>query len=102
VEVLPDCSLPGHPEVFVVGDMIALNKLPGVAEVAMQSGVHAANTIRRRLRGGGAAPVQVPRPGVDGHSGEVPGDRQLQGGEVVGLPGVVDVARRAPDLPQGL
>src|SRR5271166_6270944 len=38
VEVLPDCTLPGHPEVFVVGDMMSLNKLPGVAEVAMQSG----------------------------------------------------------------
>ena len=51
VHVLPDCTLPGHPEVFVVGDMMALEKLPGVAEVAMQSGVHAARTIKRRLRG---------------------------------------------------
>ena len=51
VEVLPDCTLPGHPEVFVVGDLMALNRLPGVAEVAMQSGIHAARTIRRRLRG---------------------------------------------------
>jgi NADH dehydrogenase len=51
VAVRPDCSLPGHPEVFVVGDMMALNGLPGVAEVAMQSGHHAARTIRRRLRG---------------------------------------------------
>lgn len=51
VKVLPDCSLPGHPEVFVVGDMMALDNLPGVAEVAMQSGLHAANTIKRHLRG---------------------------------------------------
>ena len=51
VEVLPDCTLPGHPEVFVVGDMMALNGLPGVAEVAMQSGIHAARTIKRRLDG---------------------------------------------------
>jgi NADH dehydrogenase len=51
VRVLPDCSLPGHPEVFVVGDLMALNRLPGVAEVAMQSGIHAARTIRRRARG---------------------------------------------------
>jgi NADH:ubiquinone reductase (H+-translocating) len=51
VEVLPDCTLPDHPEVFVVGDMMSLNHLPGVAEVAMQSGVHAARTIKRRLRG---------------------------------------------------
>jgi NADH dehydrogenase len=37
--------------VFVVGDMMALDDLPGVAEVAMQSGAHAARTIRRRLKG---------------------------------------------------
>ncbi len=51
VEVLPDCTLPGHPEVFVVGDLMCLDKLPGVAEVAMQSGLHAANSIKRRLNG---------------------------------------------------
>jgi NADH dehydrogenase len=51
VEVQPDCSLPGHAEVFVVGDLMALDGLPGVAEVAMQSGHHAARTIARRLRG---------------------------------------------------
>ena len=51
IAVLPDCSVPGHPEVFVVGDMMALNNLPGVAEVAMQGGLHAANTIIRSRKG---------------------------------------------------
>lgn len=51
VRVLPDCTLPGHPEVFVVGDMMALDDLPGLAEVAIQTGVHAALTVRRRLAG---------------------------------------------------
>jgi len=51
VKVEPDCSLPGHPEVFAVGDMMSLNNLPGVAEVAMQTGIHAAQTIKRRLGG---------------------------------------------------
>ena len=51
VEVLPDCTLPGHPEVFVVGDLMSLKRLPGVAEVALQSGMHAARTIRHRLKG---------------------------------------------------
>ena len=51
IEVLPDCTLPGHPEVFVVGDLMKLNNYSGVAEVAMQSGWHAARTIVRRLRG---------------------------------------------------
>lgn len=49
--VLPDLTLPGHPEVFGIGDMVSLNDWPGVCEVAMQGGLHAANTIRRRLKG---------------------------------------------------
>ena len=51
VSVLPDCTLPGHPEVFAIGDMMSLDGLPGVAEVAMQQGIHASSTIKRRLRG---------------------------------------------------
>jgi NADH dehydrogenase len=51
VLVQPDCSVPGYPEIFVVGDLMALDDLPGVAEVAMQSGAHAAHTIGRRLKG---------------------------------------------------
>ena len=48
VKTLPDLTLPGHPEVFVVGDMIGLG-LPGVAQVAMQSGKYAAHQIVHRL-----------------------------------------------------
>jgi len=55
VEVLEDCTLPGHPEVFAIGDMMSLKGLPGVAEVAMQSGIHAARTIKRRIAGDDAA-----------------------------------------------
>ena len=50
VHVEPDLTLPGHPEVFVIGDMAALG-LPGVAQVALQSGKHAADTIARRAKG---------------------------------------------------
>jgi NADH dehydrogenase len=53
IKVLPDLTLPGHPEVFAVGDMTSLDDLPGVAEVAMQGSLHAAHTIGRRVRGGG-------------------------------------------------
>jgi NADH dehydrogenase len=55
VPVAANCSLPGHPEVFVIGDMMALDDLPGVAEVALQSGRHAAKEIVRRVRNGEAA-----------------------------------------------
>ena len=49
IAVNPDLTLPGHPEVFVVGDMIALDNLPGVAQVAIQGARHAASTIKARL-----------------------------------------------------
>ena len=51
VKVNPDLTLPNHPEVFVVGDMIALDNLPGVAQVAIQGGKFAAKQIKRRLAG---------------------------------------------------
>ena len=51
VKVEDDCTLPDHPEVFVIGDLMNLGGLPGVSQVAIQSGCHAADTIRRRLEG---------------------------------------------------
>jgi NADH dehydrogenase len=58
VEVLDDLSLPGHPEVMALGDMIRIRQsdgsstvLPGVAPVAMQEGRHAARVVRDQLRG---------------------------------------------------
>jgi len=51
IEIGPDCTLPDHPEVFAIGDMASLERLPGVAEVAMQQGLYAAKTIRRRVAG---------------------------------------------------
>jgi NADH:ubiquinone reductase (H+-translocating) len=49
IGVNPDLTLPGHPEVFVVGDMISLNNLPGVAQVAIQGAKYAAKEIDNRL-----------------------------------------------------
>jgi NADH dehydrogenase, FAD-containing subunit len=50
VPVEDDCSLPGFPEVFVIGDMMDAG-VPGVAQVAMQSGKHAAKVIAARAAG---------------------------------------------------
>lgn len=54
VQVTPDLSLAGHPEVFVIGDLAAVTSsngtpVPGVAPAAMQMGRHAAKNIRRTL-----------------------------------------------------
>ena len=51
VAVRPDCSLPGHPEVFAIGDMVLLNDLPGVAQPAIQEGTYVGRLIRARLAG---------------------------------------------------
>jgi NADH dehydrogenase len=55
IEVGPDLSIPGRPEILVTGDVMSLNKLPGVAEVAMQTGLYAGRRIRRTLAGHAAA-----------------------------------------------
>jgi NADH dehydrogenase len=51
LRVGPDCSLPGHPEVFAIGDIADLDDLPGLAEPAMQEGWYVAKRIRRRVAG---------------------------------------------------
>ena len=61
VVVERDLSVPGHPEVFVIGDAAACldaegRQLPGVAQVAMQGGAHAVRTILERMKGEAAQP----------------------------------------------
>ncbi|MBC7375467.1 MAG: FAD-dependent oxidoreductase, partial [Frankiales bacterium] len=51
VQVERDLTLPGHPEVYVIGDMMALDNLPGVSPVAIQGARHAAKAIRARIKG---------------------------------------------------
>ncbi len=51
VPVEPDCTLPGHPEVFAIGDMVSLNNLPGVAQPALQEGKYVGSVIRARQAG---------------------------------------------------
>jgi NADH dehydrogenase len=63
IAVEPDLSLPGHPEVMALGDMVRVRRadgdvevLPGVAPVAMQQGRYAAKVVRARLAGRDIAP----------------------------------------------
>jgi NADH dehydrogenase len=56
LKVMPDCTVPNHPEIFVVGDMANCpgadgKPLPGVAQVAMQQAKFAARVIKDRLAG---------------------------------------------------
>jgi NADH dehydrogenase len=63
VTVEPDMTLPGHPEVIAIGDMVSVRQkdgevvvFPGVAPVAMQQGRHAARVVGDRLQGREAKP----------------------------------------------
>ena len=65
VTVEPDLTLPGHPEVFAIGDMVRVRDaggesvvLPGVAPVAMQQGRYAARAVRDRLKGRDTGPFR--------------------------------------------
>jgi NADH:ubiquinone reductase (H+-translocating) len=56
VIVEPDCTIPGHPEIFVIGDLANFSHqsgspLPGVAQPAIQQGRYVAGLIEKRLRG---------------------------------------------------
>ena len=58
----PTLAVPGHPNLFVVGDVCALQQdgqwLPGVAQVAMQGGAHAARNVLRAIRGEALQPFR--------------------------------------------
>ncbi|MCV7169642.1 MULTISPECIES: NAD(P)/FAD-dependent oxidoreductase [Mycolicibacterium] len=55
VKVQPDLSLPGHPNVFVVGDMAAVEGVPGMAQGAIQGGKYAARLIKNEVKGANPA-----------------------------------------------
>ena len=51
VKVLPDLTVPGHPNVFVVGDMAPIEGVPGMAQGAIQGARYAAKLIKAELKG---------------------------------------------------
>ena len=51
VHVEPDLSIPGHPEIYVAGDLAAVDGVPGIAPAAKQMGVVAAKNLLRAMRG---------------------------------------------------
>ena len=96
--VNPDLTLPGHPEIFVIGDMAALTDeegrpLPGVAPVAMQQGRYVARVLAARLAGR-PAPRAVPLPRQGQHGDDRPRPRG-RGSRVPSHRGISGVARVA-------
>ncbi|WP_020493982.1 NAD(P)/FAD-dependent oxidoreductase [Verrucomicrobium sp. 3C] len=58
--VLPDLSLPGHPNAFAIGDIVSLPNVPAIAPAAMQMGRHVANLLTAELSSGVGPPENRP------------------------------------------
>lgn len=90
VKVEPDLSVPGRPEIFVVGDQAAMfsagQPVPGVAQGAMQSGPHAARNIMRRIAGRTTVPFKYFNKGDAATIGRYRAVFQLPGLHLTGKP----------------
>jgi NADH dehydrogenase len=90
VLVEPDLSLPGHPEVFVVGDLMSVTQdgqaVPGVAQGALQGGRHAANCITATLAGRPRTPFRYKDKGMLAAIGRAAAVADLPHMELQGLP----------------
>jgi NADH:ubiquinone reductase (H+-translocating) len=79
-----DCSVPGHPEIFVIGDLMHLEQdgklLPGVAQTAMQSGTNTARNIIRDLRNQSRLPFRYFDKGNLATIGRAAAVAELRGG----------------------
>lgn len=68
LEVLPDLTVPGHPDIFAIGDTVMIagpdgKPVPGIAPAAKQQGRYVANSIKTRLRGGTPLPFHYKHAG---------------------------------------
>ncbi len=91
--VEPDLTLPGHPEVLAIGDMIAVKAtdgtvapLPGLAPVAIQQGRYAARLIRNRLRSRSSRPFHYVDKGNLATIGRSKAVADIKGLRIAGLP----------------
>ncbi|HVJ09970.1 MAG TPA: NAD(P)/FAD-dependent oxidoreductase, partial [Burkholderiales bacterium] len=58
VRVAPDLTVPGHPDIYIAGDLAAIDGVPGIAPAAKQMGRHVALNIRKSLAGKPTAPFR--------------------------------------------
>jgi len=90
VEVRPDLSVPGHPEIFVAGDLARIVQdgapVPGVAPAAIQEGRHGARNALRRARGRRTLPFRYRDRGALATIGRAAAVGNVRGLELTGLP----------------
>ncbi|MBV9165107.1 MAG: NAD(P)/FAD-dependent oxidoreductase [Solirubrobacterales bacterium] len=109
VEVSEDLSLPGHPEVLAIGDMVRIRQasgppvaLPGLAPVAMQEGRHAATVVGDRLQGRPGRRFRYFDKGNLATIGRARAVADIEGIHLSGFVAWVHVADRASVLPDRL
>jgi NADH dehydrogenase len=90
VVVAEDCTVPGHPDIFVVGDLANCRQpdgsiVPGVAPAAMQMGTYAARTIQNRLTGKTSRPFRYVNKGSMAVIGRAAGVAEIAGMRFSGL-----------------
>jgi NADH dehydrogenase len=92
LEVEPDLTIPGHPDVFAIGDMITIRHrdrepapLPGVAPAAMQQGRYAGRVVRQRLQGRNSRPFRYHDKGNLATIGKAKAVADLPGIELTGF-----------------
>ena len=93
VTVEADLTLPGHPELFALGDMVRIRHrdgsaitLPGLAPVAMQQGRYVAKAVRARLKGGSAPPFRYRDKGNLATIGRAAAVADIKGLKLTGFP----------------
>ena len=91
VLVQPDLTIPGHPEIFVIGDLAVVpgadgQPLPGVAQVAIQEGRHAARLIAARLDGRTLPPFRYNDLGIMATIGRAAAVAVIRGVHLWGYP----------------
>jgi NADH:quinone reductase (non-electrogenic) len=89
----PDLTVPGHPDVVALGDMVAVHAadgsavpLPGLAPVAIQQGRHAARLVKARLRGRAPAPFRYRDKGNLATIGRAKAVADVHGIRIAGFP----------------
>ena len=104
LQVLPDLTVPGHPDIFAIGDTIVIagpdgNPVPGIAPAAKQQGRYVADCIKARLRGTALRPVPLQARRQPGADRQAAGGDRFRPHQAARHPRLVDLGHRAHLFP---
>ena len=107
LKVEPDLTVPGHPDVFAVGDTVTIagpdgNPVPGIAPAAKQQGRYVAALIKARLNGSKLPPFRYKHAGNLAQIGKTQGRDRFRLDQAARHPRLVDLGHRPHLLPDRL